>query len=305
MLKKFTEHDVPSQRGRTFLVTGANSGIGYEAARALAARGGRVLLGCRSLERAEAAMEKIRQRVPDAELAFVPLDQADLASVQAAAELVSREPRLDVLINNAGIMWPALEYTRDGFESQFGVNHLGSFALTALLLPKLEQQDGSRVVLTSSNAHTMQAKIFFDDIDASKSYVGFTRYSQSKLANLLFMLELDRRLARAGSPTIAVACHPGGSNTDLVRNMPAPVRLLAAPAMTLLLNTSAQGAWPTLAAATSPDAEPGGYYGPDGWGEWKGRAGEAKIHKSARDEEVARRLWDLSVEMTGIDPGLD
>ncbi len=304
MVRKFSERDVPDQQGRTFLVTGANTGLGYDVARVLADRGARVLLGCRSKDKAESAMARIRARTPTADLAFIALDQADLASVRAAANKVKREPRLDVLINNAGIMMPERAYTRDGFESQFGVNHLGTFALTSLLLPKLGKQKNSRVVMTSSNAHKMYARIFFDDIDAKKSYIGFTRYSQSKLANLLFARELNRRLQRTGSHTIAVACHPGGAATDLVRNLPGPLTRLSMPLVSLLLNTAAQGAWPTLAAATAPDVEPGGYYGPDGLGEWKGRAGPARVHRNAKDEVSARRLWDLSIEMTGIDPGL-
>ncbi len=208
----FTADDVSDQSGKTFFVTGANTGLGFETAKVLAARGARVLLGCRSEGKATAAMDKISADVSDADLRFIALDQGDLASVAAAARLVDEEDRLDVLVNNAGIMMPPLQYTTDGFESQFGVNHLGTFALTSHLLPKLaetgEAHGGSRVVVTSSIAHK-PGKIDFDDLAAEQSYDAQGRYQQSKLANLLHMYELDRRLRTAGSPTIAVGCQPG------------------------------------------------------------------------------------------------
>ncbi|MEM1112823.1 MAG: oxidoreductase [Pseudomonadota bacterium] len=304
MVKRFTEQDVPDQAGRTFLVTGANTGLGYETARVLAERGARVLLGCRSAEKAQAAIDQILADNPDADLAFVPLDQADLKSIERAADQVNAEPRLDVLVNNAGIMFPPLEYTQDGFESQFGVNHLGTFALTALLLDKLWEQEGARIISTSSIAHTFNARIYFNDIDARKSYNTARRYSQSKLANMLFMLELDRRLESAGSAAISLACHPGIADTELSRHMPALVSRLMGPINRRIFNTAAKGAWPTLAAATSPLAERSGYYGPDGLGEYRGKAASARIHRNALNEDVAARLWDLSIEMTGIDPGI-
>ena len=298
----FTDSDVPDQSGRTFLVTGANTGLGFEAAKVLAARGGRVLLGCRSETRANDAIELIQADVADADLRFIPLDQGDLSSVSSAAELVADEERLDVLINNAGIMMPPRELTTDGFESQLGVNHLGTFALTGHLLPKLAETDGSRVVVTSSIAHR-GGTIHFDDIDASTKYGAQDRYQQSKLANLLFMYELDRRLRAADSPTIAVGCHPGIAETELGRNMPKIVQL-ATPLMRLLMNSSLEGAWPTLMAATSPDIEGGDYTGPSKRGETAGPAQKVASKDRARDEDMARRLWELSIEMTGVDPGV-
>ncbi|MGZ0192710.1 MAG: SDR family NAD(P)-dependent oxidoreductase, partial [Acidimicrobiales bacterium] len=204
----FTNIDVSDQSGRTILVTGANTGLGFGAAKVLAAQGARVLLGCRSLDKANAAIDAIRVDVSDADLDVIQIDQADLSSVRDAAAQVNEEARLDVLVNNAGIMMPPREMTADGFESQFGVNHLGTFALTSLLLPKLGEQPDARVVVTSSIAHR-GAKIFFDDINAQSRYRAQDRYGQSKLANLMFAFELDRRLRRARSSTIAVGCHPG------------------------------------------------------------------------------------------------
>jgi len=302
MIVDFTDKQVPGQSGRTFLVTGANAGLGFETAKVLAAKGGRVLLGCRSEERAEAAMDNIRKETPDADVSFVELDQANLNSVKKAAKAVKKEPRLDVLINNAGIMGPPLERTADGFESQFGVNHLGAFALTGLLLPKLEQTKKSRVVVTSSLAHK-GGKINFDDINADDGYSSWERYAQSKLANILHATELDRRLRAKGSPTVATCCHPGIASTELARHLPVFAQAFM-PLVTLFLNSAAQGAWATLAAAVGKGAVGGGYYGPKGLGEWSGKAGEASRSSKARNEELAARLWDVSVDMTGVDPGI-
>ena len=303
MIRNFTDADVGDQSGRTFLVTGANTGLGFETTKVLAAKGGRVLMGCRSERKAEDAIARIKTESPHADLKFVPLDQADLASVKGAAKIVKKESRLDVLINNAGIMYTALEFTKDGFESQFGVNHLGTFALTSHLLPKLEQTKGSRVVITSSNAHKMNAKIYFSDIDGKKSYSRLSRYNQSKLANALFMHELDRRLRATGSHVIITACHPGVAVTDLMRHMPGWSQALM-PLVSFLTNTPAQGAWATLAAAVGGDVESGQYFGPMGPGEWTGKAGLTRTTKQARDPELAGKLWDLSIEMTGVDPGI-
>ena len=256
----FTEADVPDQSGKCFIVTGANTGLGFETSRVLAARGARVLLACRDRDKAETAMARIRRTTPRADLCFLPLDQADLDSVRAAAEQAKNEPRIDALVNNAGVMTPPLMRTKQGFELQFGVNHLGCFALTALLLPKLAETEGARVAVTSSIAHR-NAKIDWDDLDAQKGYDRFRRYAASKLANALFFFELDRRLRSAGSPVIAVGCHPGSAATDLGRHM-GPLQILL-PLVRLFLNTAAMGAWPTLQAATGP-VRPGGYYGPTG-----------------------------------------
>lgn len=298
----FRADDVTDQSGRTFLVTGANTGLGFEATKVLAANGARVLLGCRSEVKAAAAMKRIEAEVPGADLAFVPLDQNDLASVRAAADIVGDEQRLDVLINNAGIMVPPLQYTVDGFESQFGVNHLATFALTAHLLPKLAEQDGSRVVVTSSIAHK-GGTIDFDDLGAEERYGAQDRYQQSKLANLLFMFELDRRLRAAGSPTVAVGCHPGIASTELSRHMPKLLQF-AMPLVKVVFNSPAEGAWPTLMAAVSEEVGGGDYLGPTRRNETAGPAGAAHATKRARDPQLAKDLWDVSVEMTGVDPGI-
>jgi len=299
---RFTAADVPDQHGKCFIVTGANTGIGFEAAKVLAARHARVLLACRDEARAQAAMARIRAETPGAELAFLPCDQADLASVRRAAEIAAHEPCIDVLLNNAGVMLPPLTRTAQGFELQFGVNHLGCFALTALLLPKLAQGQAGRVVVTASLAHT-RGNIDWDDLNAEKTYKARQRYSDSKLANLLFVEELDRRLRAAHSPVTAVACHPGIAATELSRHMPAIGRLVW-PVLGMVLNSAAQGAGPALQAATAADIIPGGYYGPQQLGGARGPSGIAKRAAQSQDAALARRLWDVSVEMTGIDPGL-
>lgn len=296
----FSDRNVPDQSGKCFIVTGANTGVGFALAKALAARGARVLLACRDEAKADKAIARISQMTPGAKLAWLPLDLADLDNVQAAAAKVVQEPRIDALINNAGIMYPPLTRTRQGFESQFGVNHLGVFALTSLLLPKLAETSGSRVVVTSSIAH-LKASIDWDDLNAERNYAKADRYGASKLANALFFFELDRRLRAAGSPVIAVGAHPGVASTSLGRHM-GPFQLLN-PLVGLVLNSAAQGAWPALLAATGP-VRPGGYYGPTGFGGIRGAAGEAKRAPQAQDPALATRLWDVSVAMTGIDPGL-
>ena len=298
----FTDKDVPSQAGKCFAVTGANTGLGFATAQVLAARGARVLLACRTEAKAEEAMARIRAETPSADLTFVPLDQADLNSVRAAAKIITDEPRLDALVNNAGVMFPPLQRTAQGHELQFGVNHLGCFALTALLLGKLSETPDARVVVTSSAAHK-GGKIDWNDIDAHQSYNRAKRYSDSKLMNLLFAKELDRRLRASGSSIIAVACHPGVASTDLGRNMPALARW-AWPVLTYFLNTPEQGAWPTLQATTAPGVQGGGYFGPQGLAGAKGVSGLTDCSRDALDPIAGRRLWDISVELTGIDPGL-
>jgi len=296
----FTADDVPGQSGRCFLVTGANTGLGFEAAKVLAARGARVLLGCRNRDKAEEAMERIRGEHPGADLSFVPLDLADLDSVREASEIVGREPRLDVLVNNAGVMFTPFEQTKQGFELQWGVNHLAGFALTGLLLPKLAEVQHARGVMTSSLAHK-RGDITWDDLNAEKSYSRVQRYSDSKLANLLHVFELDRRLKATGSPVVTAACHPGFASTDLSRHI-GPLNFLF-PIGGLLFNSAAQGAWPTLQAATG-GIEPGAYYGPQRLFETAGKSGLAKRSGASMAPDLAKRLWDVSVEMTGIDPGI-
>ncbi|WP_420605772.1 oxidoreductase [Novosphingopyxis sp.] len=298
----FTERDVPDQSGRTVFITGANAGLGFHVARVLAGKHARVLIGCRSEERARKAMRRIKAEFPIAELEFIELDQASLNSVRAAAERVCEEPRLDLLINNAGIMGVPLTRTDDGFEAQLGVNYLAPFALTGLLLNKLEESRGARVVTTASIAHR-RATIDFDDLDAEDHYDPWKRYAQSKLADLMFAYELDRRLAAAGRRTISVAAHPGMAETELMRNMPDLVQKIA-PVVTAVFNSAAQGAWPTLMAATERHVTGGDYYGPNQLFETRGKAVRVGSTKASKDNEAARRLWDVSVRMTGVDPGL-
>lgn len=296
---KFTAGDVTDQSGKTVLITGANTGLGFEAAKVLAAKGARVLMACRSKVKAEAAMQSIRQQTPDADLAFVKLDQSDFSSVRNCAEYVKQEARLDVLLNNAGIMIPPYEKTNDGFESQFGVNHLGTFMLTCLLMDKVLETENSRVVVTSSLAHK-GAEIFYNDINAEQGYKAMPWYKQSKFANILFMYELDRRLKARGASTIAVGCHPGVATTELTRFLPKWVMLFE-PLVKAVFNDPAQGAWPTLMAATWEQAKSGDYFGPTKRGEMAGPASYAKSTRDARDPEQAKKLWDLSAELTGCD----
>ena len=302
MTRGFTERDVPDQDGSTVVITGANTGLGYEAARVLSAKGARVLIACRSRQKAEEAIDRIRQENGPVDISHVPLDLGDLSSVSDCAEQLQSEEKIDVLINNAGIMVPPYELTKDGFESQFGVNHLGPFALTGLLLDKLAETPSSRVVNTSSIAHNA-GKIRFADINAERSYSASGRYGMSKLANLLFTYELQRRLDAAEVPVLSVACHPGIASTELTRYMPGMLNRVTG-LMQPLLNTAAAGAWPTLCAATSDEVEGGDYYGPAKRFETAGPAVKVRSNRASRDTRVAERLWELSVDMTGVDPGI-
>ena len=297
-MSEYTEASVPDQRGKPIFVTGANTGIGYEAARVLAGRGARVLLGCRSEEKAKDAIDRIRALHPDADVAWVPLDLTSLKSVEEAARIVQQEPRLDVLVNNAGVMIPPKTLTEEGFELQFGVNHLGHFALTGHLLDHLAATPGSRIVNVSSGAHRM-GRIDFDDPHAERSYSPMKRYQMSKAANLYFTVELSRRLAAQGIGVTSLACHPGVAATELSRTFPAWFWVIA-PFIRPLFNSPAEGALPTLLAATSPDVSPDDYYGPTRRMETARGAGPAVVYDHIRDEDVARRLWDLSERLTGV-----
>ena len=296
----YTEADVPDQVGRTALITGANTGIGYEAARVLAGKGARVLLGCRSPERAAEARERILAAHPDADVVHLPLDLGSLDSVRKAADQVAAEPRLDLLINNAGIMIPPRRLTADGFESQFGVNHLGHFALTGLLLEPVTRTPGSRVVTVSSSAH-VSGRIDFDDLHAERGYGRMARYGMSKLANILFTYELARRLEAADHETRALACHPGVSETELAREAPGWMKLLN-PLIRRFAHEPPEAALPTVRAATDPAAGSGTYYGPTGLFGTSGPAGPVKSSPASHDRGAAQRLWDVSVELTGVEP---
>ncbi|AJP72206.1 oxidoreductase [Sphingomonas hengshuiensis] len=296
----FSESDVTDQSGKTFVVTGANSGLGFEITRVLAARRARVVMACRSKPKADAAIMRIRALNPGAELEFLAYDQSDLDSIRTAAETLSAGPVIDVLINNAGVMEFTLSQTKQGFEQHFGTNHLGSFAFTCLLLPKLAEASVPRVVITGSASHRTGV-IDFDDLDnAGKGYGHSSRYANSKLANMLFLFELDQRLRAAGSPIIAIGSHPGLAITSLGREQRLLRSIVVPLAKLLRFNTAAMGAWPSLQAATSV-VNPGGYYGPIGWNELKGPSGPSGRSPNAVDATIAQRLWDRSIKLTGVD----
>ncbi|MFE0361993.1 SDR family NAD(P)-dependent oxidoreductase [Streptomyces griseoaurantiacus] len=295
MSDKWTERHIPDQHGRVAIVTGANTGLGFATARALAARGAHVVLAVRNVEKGRQAADRIDGRV-DVQV----LDLTSLDSIRsAAAELRAAHPRIDLLINNAGVMYTPRETTVDGFELQFATNHLGHFALTGLLLDRLLPVPGSRVVTVSSTGHRIKAAIHFDDLQWERSYSRVGAYGQAKLANLMFTYELNRRLAARGT-TSAVAAHPGVSNTDLMRNAPAvlrvPVNLLAP----VLIQKSAMGALPTLRAATDPAVRGGEYYGPGNRGETRGHPRRVESSPESHEEAVQRRLWAVSEELTGV-----
>ncbi|RDI50040.1 oxidoreductase [Nocardia mexicana] len=291
-MSKWTAADVPEQRGRVAVVTGANTGIGYETARALAARGAAVLLACRDADRAKAAAERIADSAPGAEVGTVRLDLGSLASVRAAAdEIRGRYERIDLLINNAGVTG-LRGRTADGVEIQFGVNHLGHFALTGLLLDLLAP--GARVVAVSSIGHR------FGRFDDAGNPCGTSAYADSKLANLLFTHELDRRLRAADRPVSALAAHPGGASTEVFRYSPPWFRIPNLAVAKLFGRTPAMGALPTLRAATDPAARGSEYYGPDGLFEIQGHPTVVKSSARSQDSRLRALLWSASEAATGV-----
>ncbi len=293
--------DVPDQAGRLAVVTGANSGIGFHTALGLARAGALVVLAVRDEGRGREALARLRAEAPGARAEVRPLDLADLASVRAFAETLD-EP-LHLLVNNAGVMAIPLRRTRDGFEAQLGTNHLGPFALTGLLLPRLLAAPAPRVVTVSSGAHRM-GRIAFDDLAAQRRYRAWAAYGQSKLANLLFCLELQRRADAAGAGLLSVAAHPGYAATNLqfARARMTGSRVghgVASLGNRLLGQSAAQGALPSLHGATMP--LPGAaYVGPDGAGEMRGSPTLVGRSRRASDEEAARRLWQVSEGLTGV-----
>jgi NAD(P)-dependent dehydrogenase (short-subunit alcohol dehydrogenase family) len=307
---------VPNQTGRRILITGANSGIGYPAARELARAGAHVVLASRDRAKGEDAAVRLRAEVPGARVEVGTLDLASLASIKDfAARELDRGLALDVLIDNAGVMAPPKRLeTKDGFELQFGTNVLGHFALTGLLLPAIELAvsnssaqlpQAPRIVILASIAHK-RAAIQFDDLQATRSYSPMGSYQQSKLADLMLAFELDRRLKAKGSPILSVAAHPGVSNTNLFHNgdfnaFERIARRVAGAAMDVLLNSVDEGALPTIYAAVAPGAQSGGYYGPKGFQEMRGGdVGDAIIAPQAKDKAAAARLWAVCEELTGV-----
>ena len=299
MSRKWTAADVPDQSGRVAIVTGANSGLGFDTAAVLAGKGAHVVLAVRNLDKGNQAADRIKTKSPDAVIAVQELDLTSLESVRKAAdELRSTHPRIDLLINNAGVMYvPTRETTQDGFEMQFGTNHLGHFALTGQLLDNILPVEGSRVVTVSSFGHRILARIHFDDLQLERKYNRVEAYGQSKLANLLFTYELQRRFKLKGDPTVALAAHPGFADTELMRHLPGFIpdffwRPFAQP--------TDMGALPTLRAATDPGAQGGQYYGPDGIGEVQGSPKAVESSKQSHDADLQRRLWTVSEELTGV-----
>ena len=293
--------DIPDQSGRTAVVTGANSGLGLATTRELARRGARVIMACRSTDKGESAASDIRRQAPEAKLDVRPLDLGSLESIQAFANDFGLEAgRLDLLINNAGIMMTPQQTTHDGFELQLGTNHLGHFALTGLLLDTVQSAEAGRVVTLSSIEHK-SGHIEFGDLQSEDGYAPRKAYRQSKLANAIFGVELDRRLRAAGSSTISVLAHPGYSDTNLQTTGPTgPMKAILKVGNKLLAQDADTGALPTLYAATAPGVEGGDFYGPDGFKEMRGNPTHVDVIPEARDPAVASRLWDISEELTGI-----
>jgi NAD(P)-dependent dehydrogenase (short-subunit alcohol dehydrogenase family) len=302
---RWTAANLPDLTGKTIVVTGANSGIGYEAALELARARATIVLACRRMDSANAAAEQIRRAAAGAAVEVMELDLASLASVRAFAEAFKRaHQKLDVLVNNAGVMALPYRKTADGFEMQFGTNHLGHFALTGLLLDQLLATEGARVVTVSSTAHRL-GKIRFDDLNWEHGYRKWYAYGQSKLANLLFMFELDRQARRAGAKLISVACHPGYAATNLQAAGPrmSGASLMewgTAVANRVFAQSAAMGALPTLYAAAAPDVTGGDYFGPEGFQEMWGSPVKVSCSAAARDEAAAAHLWSVSEALTQV-----
>jgi NAD(P)-dependent dehydrogenase (short-subunit alcohol dehydrogenase family) len=301
MSDRWTAEQIPDQQGRVAIVTGANSGLGLSTARELARHGASVVLACRDTEKGAQAQRAIESETADAKVELAALDLADLSSVESFADgFRSGNDGLDLLVNNAGVMAPPRRETKDGFELQLGTNHLGHFALTARLLHAMDGRPDARVVTVSSNAHKM-GRINFNDLQSQHRYFRWTAYAQSKLADLSFALELDRRLRAADSEIKSVAAHPGYAATNLqTAAPPAFDRLVGRLGNVLVAQSADMGALPILYAATSPEVEGGAYVGPGGLGEFRGHPHLASPTRAARDEETARRLWEVSEELTGV-----
>ncbi len=305
MTKKWTTEQMPRMDDKVVVVTGANSGLGMETTRALAAKGAHVVMACRSAEKAEPAMAALKEQLPRASLEFMPLDLASLASIAAFAEsFANAYTRLDVLCNNAGVMALPYRKTADGFEMQIGTNHLGHFALTGRLLKLLNATERARVVTVSSMFHA-QGKIRFDDINWTQGYKKWPAYGQSKLANLLFAFELQRRLEKSGSEVLSVAAHPGYAATNLQAVGPVMensgfLQTLMDVSNKLLAQPAEMGALPSIYACSSGDVAGGAYYGPDGFKEMRGHPVQVGCSKRARSEADASRLWALSQDLTKV-----
>jgi NAD(P)-dependent dehydrogenase (short-subunit alcohol dehydrogenase family) len=295
MSSDWTEQQIPDQHDRVAVVTGANTGLGFETARMLATHGARVVLAVRDVDKGRRAAARL-----PGDVSVQALDLTSLDSIRsAAADLRATYPRIDLLINNAGVMYTPRQTTADGFELQLGTNHLGHFALTGLLLERLLPVPGSRVVTVSSTGHRIRAAIHFDDLQGERSYSRVAAYGQAKLANLMFTYELQRRLAPHGT-TVAVAAHPGVSDTELTRNTPAALRVPVTWLAPLLTQKAEMGALPTLRAATDPAVLGGQYYGPGTRGEVRGYPKLVTSSPDSYDLATQQRLWTVSEELTGV-----
>lgn len=298
-MSSWTVQDIPDQSGKVVIITGANSGLGYESTLALARKGARVVMACRSMERAEKARQQILDAVPGASLDVFELDLASQDDIRRfASDFNEQYDRLDVLMNNAGIMIPPYGKTEDGFEQQFGVNYLGHFALTGLVLPPLLATPDSRVVTVSSMVYALNGRINFDDLQSEQNYVPFKAYGQSKLANILFMLELQRKLEAANEDTISVATHPGYARTNLQGSMGGLLGAVTNLFERLISQTAAAGARYQLYAATMPDVKGGEFFGPKYMS--VGPVKRVDINARGRDPQTATRLWALSEEFTNV-----
>lgn len=297
----WTAREMPDQSGRTAVVTGATSGIGFETAKVLAEHGATVVLTGRDLQKATDAAGRIRGMVPEAQVEVAHLDLASLSSIRAFAEALTRShQQVDLLINNAGVMVPPYGRTADGFELQFGTNHLGHFALTGLLLERLRAARDARVVTVSSSAH-LRGRINFDDLQSERRYSRQGAYGQSKLANMLFTYELQRRFEAAGADTIAVAAHPGWARTELQRHAPGQLWwTLMSPFGVFFSQSAERGALPTLRAATDPGVKGGEYYGPSGFMEATGDPVRVKSSARSLDAGLQHQLWEVSERLTGV-----
>lgn len=301
-MQRWTSRHLPDQSGRVAVITGANTGIGFETAAALAGKGARVVLAVRDPDKGAEAAARIRERTSSADIDILALDLTSMRSIHSAAsELKAAYSKIDLLINNAGVMLTPKSVTEDGFELQFGTNHLGHFALTGLLLEQMLPVLDSRVVTVSSLGHRVKSDIDFDDLNNDRNYDPMVAYGRSKLANLLFTYELERRLAAcAPASTIAVAAHPGSARTDLFRHSPRWIKFTARIAEYVVFQPAAMGALPTLRAACDGGVTGGEYFGPRGLGQQRGYPTMVASSARSHDAALARRLWEVSEKLTGV-----
>lgn len=300
-MSKWTTDNIPDLTGKVVIVTGANVGLGFESAKEFGRKGAKTIMACRNPEKGKKALEEIKKEIPYAKIELMQLDLADLKSVHRfVKDFHEKYNRLDVLLNNAGVMFCPYGKTEDGFEMQFGTNHLGHFALTGLLMDSITKTPGSRVVNVSSSGHKMGVMDWNDLMYEKGDYKRMGAYGRSKLANLLFTYELQRRFKKAGVNAISVAAHPGGSRTDLPRHLNRVLYGLAWVFITPLTQSAARGALPQLRASVDPKVKGAEYYGPGGFREMKGNPVIVKSNDKSHNLADAKKLWDVSEQLTGI-----